>query len=120
MPSPACRHLVLTGAPIYYTLQMLHKKLGQPTCFYILLKTQNKTTHFTPERKILDWVSEQEIELRNLRVFTEDSFFFFFLKRDLFLLYVCVFLCGGSGNMHMDLWWPEEGVECLGVEITCC
>lgn len=36
---------------------------------------QNKTTHFTPERKILDWVSEQEIELRNLRVFTEDSFF---------------------------------------------
>lgn len=41
---------------------------------------QNKTKPLIlpqKERKILDWVSEQEIELRNLRVFTEDSFFFF-------------------------------------------
>lgn len=55
---------------------------------------QNKTKPLIlpqKERKILDWVSEQEIELRNLRVFTEDSFFLKYL----FLLFVCVLLCGG-------------------------
>lgn len=67
---------------------------------------QNKTKPLIlpqKERKILDWVSEQEIELRNLRVFTEDSFFFF--KGFVFiicmcasvwgLVHICTRICGG-------------------------
>lgn len=51
---------------------------------FTVAENSKANTHFTPEINIFSWDSEQEMKLRDLRIFTEDSFFF----KDLFLLFV--------------------------------
>lgn len=92
------------GLPVTQSLARCDPVLTVAGLFFIIQETweisrffnfaENSNTHFTPEVNILDWVGEQEIELRDVRVFTED-----FLKREsvlLFVIYVHVCFCVGA------------------------